>query len=200
MLDYHFARCRLYGLRFIEQHMRRNVCCPLHILGVRYSSLPAGTPEKVRLPAVDVSLAERFRANVSETGDLHWRPRRVTRCAQRRGLRIEWTLDVAPGHPQPVDQIYVLQAELIRAFTPSTERQGSTSLVYGKRGVAISDLYVVGNYALRISFDDGHDTGIFSYAMLHEMGRRKWQLSREYINALRALRKTRDPHRRKSAQ
>ena len=155
--------------------------------------------EKVRLPAVDVSLSQRFRAGVSETGEANWRPRRITRCQQRRAVRIEWTLDLPADStaPKPPDEIYTLRAELIRAFTPSTERQGSTSLVYGKRGVTITDLYVVGNYAVRLVFDDGHDTGIYAYSMLHEMGRRKWQLSREYITQLREAGKSREPPKKR---
>ncbi|HTQ15721.1 MAG TPA: DUF971 domain-containing protein [Rhizomicrobium sp.] len=84
---------------------------------------------------------------------------------------------------------YALGAEYLRVESPSAEVQGHTAAqkqtVAGKRGVKIAGLEPVGNYAVRILFDDGHDTGLYSWSWLHELGRdreRKWA---DYLKALR---------------
>jgi len=76
---------------------------------------------------------------------------------------------------------YVLPAEYLRVESPSAEvqghGQGQKQIVTGKADVAIRALEPVGNYAVRIVFDDGHDTGLFSWEYLHELGREqraKW--------------------------
>jgi DUF971 family protein len=70
---------------------------------------------------------------------------------------------------------HALEAELLRVHSPSAEVQGHSPdqrvTVWGKRGVTIKALVPVGNYAVRIAFDDGHDTGIFTWAALAEFGR-----------------------------
>jgi DUF971 family protein len=67
-----------------------------------------------------------------------------------------------------------LPAEWLRVFSPSAEVQGHSpdqrKLVAGKREVAIRELVPTGHYAVRIVFDDGHDTGIFTWSYLHDMG------------------------------
>merc|ERR1711916_323928 len=62
--------------------------------------------------------------------------------------------------------VHTIFAELLRAEAPSTDVKGAGVLVYGKRGIRIEDVVVVGNYALRIAFSDGHDAGIFPYGYL----------------------------------
>jgi DUF971 family protein len=65
-------------------------------------------------------------------------------------------------------------AEFLRVFSPSAEVQGHSpdqrQTVPGKKNVHVSDLEQVGNYAVRIRFDDGHDTGLYSWSYLHELG------------------------------
>lgn len=65
-------------------------------------------------------------------------------------------------------------AEFLRVLSPSAEVQGHSpdqrQTVPGKKGVGVSDLEQVGNYAIRIRFDDGHDTGLYSWSYLHELG------------------------------
>lgn len=65
-------------------------------------------------------------------------------------------------------------AEFLRVLSPSAEVQGHSpdqrQTVPGKKGVRVSDLEQVGNYAIRIRFDDGHDTGLYSWSYLHELG------------------------------
>lgn len=69
---------------------------------------------------------------------------------------------------------FALPAEMLRVLSPSAEVQGhgpgQKVTVPGKRGVALANIVPTGNYAVRIAFDDGHDTGIFTWAYLHELG------------------------------
>ena len=85
---------------------------------------------------------------------------------------------------------FVLSAEYLRVESPSAEVQGHAAhqkqIVGGKRDVKIAGLEPVGNYAVRILFDDGHDTGLYSWDYLHELGRdyrKKWSA---YLQALGA--------------
>ncbi|MEE9195503.1 MAG: DUF971 domain-containing protein [Alphaproteobacteria bacterium] len=79
-------------------------------------------------------------------------------------------------------------AEFLRVLSPSAEVQGhgpgQTVTVPGKRGVGITALEAVGNYALRIVFDDGHDTGIYSWAYFRELGDQEDVKWRGYLDAL----------------
>jgi len=65
-------------------------------------------------------------------------------------------------------------AEMLRVFSPSAEVQGHSpdqrKLVGGKKNVAIMQIEPIGNYAIRITFDDMHDTGIYSWAWFSENG------------------------------
>ena len=74
-----------------------------------------------------------------------------------------------------------LPAEALRVMSPSAEVQGHSPeqrvTVPGKRHIAIAGVEPVGNYAIRIVFDDGHDTGIYSWTYLHELAAdldRRW--------------------------
>lgn len=79
---------------------------------------------------------------------------------------------------------FELPAELLRVYSPSAEVQGHSpaekKTVAGKRTVGISDLEPVGNYAVRIIFDDGHSTGIYTWHYLHDLGHRQVELMRDY--------------------
>ena len=90
----------------------------------------------------------------------------------------------------------VLPAELLRVLSPSAEVQGHSAeqrvTVPGKRNVAIAKLDPVGNYAVRITFDDFHDTGIFTWAYLHTLGHEKDQRWNEYLAELAAKGLSRD--------
>jgi DUF971 family protein len=72
---------------------------------------------------------------------------------------------------------FQLPFEYLRVFSPSAEVKGhgggEGKLVRGKSEVRIRRLEPVGNYALRLYFDDGHDTGLYSWAVLHELGRQQ---------------------------
>jgi DUF971 family protein len=70
---------------------------------------------------------------------------------------------------------YELPFEYLRVFSPSAEVKGHGGgegvLQLGKQNVGISRLEPIGNYALRLHFDDGHNTGLYSWTLLHELGR-----------------------------
>ena len=107
--------------------------------------------------------------------------------------RAEKTLDIIFS-----DQAHFsYPAEYLRVFSPSAEVQGHRTserkLVYGRRNVGIMELEEVGNYALRIIFDDLHDTGIYSWDYLYQLGQdyqTRWQ---SYLDELQAAGKSRDP-------
>ena len=84
-----------------------------------------------------------------------------------------------------------LSAELLRVESPSAEVQGhgigQKTTPVGKANVTISALEPVGNYAIRISFSDGHDTGLFSWDILYDYGKRQKQLLTDYAERLAAL-------------
>ena len=83
-----------------------------------------------------------------------------------------------------------LSAELLRVESPSAEVQGhgagQKTTPAGKAHVIISALEPVGNYAIRISFSDGHDTGLFSWDILYDYGQRQQQLLADYLERLAA--------------
>ena len=92
---------------------------------------------------------------------------------------------------------YELPAEYLRVLSPSAEVQGhgpgQKQLVAGRAHVGIIGLDPVGNYAVRISFDDLHDTGIFSWSYLYELGERQRELWATYLKALDARGLSREP-------
>ena len=81
-----------------------------------------------------------------------------------------------------------LPAEYLRVESPSAEVQGhgpgQKQLVSGRANVAITAVEPVGNYAVRLRFDDGHDTGIFSWRYLHELGEQQEKRWGDYLKAL----------------
>lgn len=83
---------------------------------------------------------------------------------------------------------FELPAEFLRVESPSAEVKGhgpgQEVTVPGKRDVAITRLDPVGNYAIRINFDDGHNTGLYTWAYLHKLGREQETIWADYLNAL----------------
>lgn len=88
-------------------------------------------------------------------------------------------------------------AELLRVESPSAEVQGhgasQKQVVAGRRHVGILELEQVGNYAVRIRFDDLHDSGIFSWQYLRELGENQDKVWSEYLASLEARGLSRDP-------
>ena len=95
---------------------------------------------------------------------------------------------------------FVLPAEYLRVESPSAEVQGhgpsQKKIVAGRAHVGIMALEPVGNYAIRIKFDDLHDTGIFSWRYLYELGERQAELWQAYLDAIAAQGLSREPKRR----
>lgn len=92
---------------------------------------------------------------------------------------------------------FCLPAELLRVESPSAEVRGhgpgQKQLVAGRRHVGIMNVEAVGNYAVRIVFDDLHDTGLYSWSYLHELGRNRERIWNDYLRALEAAGLSRDP-------
>ena len=91
---------------------------------------------------------------------------------------------------------FQLPGEYLRVESPSAEVQGhgasQRQTVAGKRNVGIAQIEPVGRYAVRIVFDDGHDTGLFSWAYLQQLGREHTTRWTEYERRLAAARLSRD--------
>jgi len=102
-------------------------------------------------------------------------------------------LDVAFGDEQP----YQLSAEFLRVHSPSAEVRGhgpgQEVLQIGKENVGIDRIEPVGNYAVRLYFDDGHDTGLYSWEELHRFCQHREELWSSYLARLAAA-----GHRRKA--
>lgn len=82
---------------------------------------------------------------------------------------------------------FALRAEYLRVESPSAEVRGHgagpKTIVRGKTDVKISGLEPVGNYAVRIGFDDGHDSGLYSWAYLFKLGAEEERIWAEYLKA-----------------
>lgn len=90
-----------------------------------------------------------------------------------------------------------LPAELLRVESPSADVQGHNpsqkTIVAGRRHVGIIALEPVGHYAVRITFDDLHDTGLYSWDWLYHLGENQDRLWQDYLAALAAQGLSRDP-------
>ena len=94
-------------------------------------------------------------------------------------------------------ETFKLPCEYLRVHSPSAEVQGhgpgQKVLVSGKRHVNIASIEPIGHYAVLLRFDDGHDTGIYSWQTLHELGRDHDKNWKEYLDALDAAGASREP-------
>ena len=92
---------------------------------------------------------------------------------------------------------FVLPAEYLRVKSPSAEVQGHSphdrKTVPGKRYVEILEVQPVGNYAVRLTFDDMHSTGIYSWDYFVDLGRNRQRYWQEYLDELAAQRLSREP-------
>ena len=90
-----------------------------------------------------------------------------------------------------------LSAEYLRVFSPSAETKGhgpgQEVLQYGKRAVQFLDLEFQGNYAVKISFSDGHNSGIYSWDYLMELATNFEQNWKDYLRRLAQEKRSRDP-------
>jgi len=101
------------------------------------------------------------------------------------------TLELHFGHEH-----YSLTAEFLRVHSPSAEVMGhgpnQAVLQFGKKDVGISKIERAGNYAIKLFFDDGHDSGIYTWNYLYELGSNQEKLWQEYLDALVHAGKTRE--------
>ena len=92
---------------------------------------------------------------------------------------------------------FAFPAEFLRVESPSAEVQGhgpgQHQLVSGRAHVGIMELEPVGNYAIRIIFDDLHDTGIYSWDYLYGLGQRQEEIWQSYLDQLEAKGLSREP-------
>ncbi len=93
------------------------------------------------------------------------------------------------------DEVYHLPAEFLRVHSPSAEVQGHGKpiLQFGKLGVGLTKIEPAGQYALKLTFDDGHDSGLFTWDYLYQLSQRQEQLWADYLDELQKAGKTRDP-------
>ena len=92
---------------------------------------------------------------------------------------------------------YSLSCEYLRVYSPSAEvgghGPGQEVLQTGKMNVGISAIKPVGNYALQLVFDDGHDTGLFSWPYLHQLCTQQTPRWQDYLDRLAEAGASRDP-------
>jgi DUF971 family protein len=98
-------------------------------------------------------------------------------------------------------ETYEFPAEFLRVLSPSAEVQGHSpderKTVGGKRDVTIIEIHPIGNYAVRLGFDDMHSTGIYSWDYFLKLGRAQGRYWREYLDELAAKGLSREPPQRK---
>lgn len=97
----------------------------------------------------------------------------------------------------PDGRVHRLSAEFLRVHSPSAEVRGhgigQEVLQTGKREVAIQALEPVGRYALKITFDDGHDSGLYHWEYLRDLGDNRDTYWQHYLDRLEKAGKSRDP-------
>jgi len=93
---------------------------------------------------------------------------------------------------------YHLSYEFLRVHSPSAAVRGHSPseqvLQTGKQHVNVLDLQPVGSYAIKLIFDDGHDSGLYSWNYLYDLGKHQDELWREYLHRLSEAGKSRAPH------
>ena len=124
---------------------------------------------------------------MSQSFDIQHRPKEIRLKREEKILEV----DFEDG------KTFSLPAELLRVESPSAEVQGhgpgQKTIVAGRRHVGILNVEPIGNYAIRINFDDLHNTGIYSWDTLYDYGQRQDELWQDYLDALKDQGLSRDP-------
>ncbi|WOJ92627.1 DUF971 domain-containing protein [Congregibacter variabilis] len=98
----------------------------------------------------------------------------------------------------PDAQSYSLSWEYLRVYSPSAEVRGHHAsqavLQTGKRDVGVIDIKPVGHYALQLVFDDGHDSGLYSWDYLYRLCSQQSELWQAYLDDMTEAGASRDPH------
>jgi DUF971 family protein len=93
---------------------------------------------------------------------------------------------------------YRLPFEFLRVYSPSAEvrghGEGQETLQVGKAHVNVTGVEPVGSYALKIIFDDGHDSGLYTWEYLHKLGQYQDAMWQDYLQKLEAAGESREPH------
>lgn len=94
---------------------------------------------------------------------------------------------------------YHFPFEFLRVHSPSAEVRGhgpgQEVLQVGKRNVAVLDIAPIGSYALKIGFDDGHDSGLYTWEYLHDLGKQQDALWQDYLRRIDAAGASRESTR-----
>lgn len=92
---------------------------------------------------------------------------------------------------------YKLPFEFLRVFSPSAEVRGhgpgQETLQTGKMNVMLTGIEPVGSYALKLIFDDGHDTGLYTWNYLHELGKYQNGMWHDYLEKIETAGASREP-------
>ena len=92
---------------------------------------------------------------------------------------------------------FKLPFEFLRVYSPSAEVRGhgpgQEVLQFGKSKVLVENVTPVGSYAVKVEFDDGHDSGLYSWEYLYDLGKHQDELWQEYLLQLEAAGKSREP-------
>jgi DUF971 family protein len=115
--------------------------------------------------------------------------------ARRHALTVPWPTEIRLSKDRRTlivafdnGEKHALSAEYLRVFSPSAEVQGHSpdqrQVVGGKEAVEIIKVEPVGNYAVRLHFDDLHDTGIYSWDYFLKLGRERDELWNQYLQEL----------------
>ncbi len=93
---------------------------------------------------------------------------------------------------------FQLPFEFLRVMSPSAEVRGhgpgQEVLQVGKKDVILTEIEPVGSYAIKLTFDDGHDSGLYTWDYLHQLGSSQDALWQEYLRELEAAGESREPH------
>lgn len=153
-------------------------------------------PKQKVVPQASSSLSLGQRIAQQQARSRHIVPDVISLVRGRTTLSIKWRGGAGPtcekcGRRQGTSMFL---AEFLRAFAPSTDVLGPDGRTpYGKRGLTIKDIVLMGNYAVCLVFSDGHHGGIFHFDYLHTLANRKFELMRAYINELQKMKKSREP-------
>ncbi len=127
---------------------------------------------------------------MSERYESEHRPREIRYISAEKRLEIDFDDGATFSYP----------AELLRVESPSAEVQGHSpggkTIVAGRKHVGILEIQPVGHYAIQIKFDDLHDTGIYSWRYLYELGRNQEEIWQTYLAELAKRGLSREPPRR----
>ncbi|TAN79139.1 MAG: DUF971 domain-containing protein [Gallionella sp.] len=115
------------------------------------------------------------------------RPTEIKLHQQSRLLEIAFSDEVC----------YQLPYEFLRVYSPSAEvighGRGQETLQTGKKNVAVLEVLPVGTYAMKIVFDDGHDSGLYTWEYLYDLGKDQTALWQDYLGRLTAAGASREP-------